>query len=76
MARYFFDISGSIRVDDQTGRHIPDSLDLRIQALAEAAGVAARESRHGKETEVVVTVRDATGAECLKVRLLSQVDVP
>ena len=76
MPDYFFDISGSTRIDDHIGRDVRDPLDLRAQALMAAAGAAARESRMGRETEVVVTVRDATGAVCLTVRLLSQVDVP
>ncbi len=76
MPDYFFDISGSVRIDDRIGRDVRDHLDLRAQALMAAAAAAARESRSGKEAEVVVTVRDATGAVCLMVRLLSQVDVP
>jgi hypothetical protein len=76
MPHYFFDVSGSSEIDDRVGRNVRNSLDLRAQALSEAATVAARESRRGRETTVTVTVRDLTGDVCLKVRLLSQVDVP
>lgn len=76
MLLYFFDISGSVRIADKTGRYVRDPLDLRAQALMAAANAAARESGHGKEAEIVVTVRDLTGAVCLRVRMLSQVDVP
>jgi hypothetical protein len=70
MPRYFFDIDDDVKLTDDEGMALPDLKAARgeaARALAEAAKDVLPDGGH--EKELVISVRDDTGAVVLTARL-------
>ncbi|TXN24982.1 hypothetical protein [Methylobacterium sp. WL9] len=76
MARYFFDIHDGVEIRDVIGRELENGAILRAEALQVATALLKAEADECKDTTLVLSVRDLTGAMKLKVRLVCQVEEP
>lgn len=74
MPRFYFDIHDGLDIRDDVGRELPDRAAVREEALQVATKLLAAEAADSKETTLVLTVRDETGATPLKIRLVSQIE--
>lgn len=74
MPRYFFDVNDGAEMRDDIGRELEAGEELRAEALKVVTKLMAAEAEDAKETTLVLTVRDATAAIPLKIRLVCQVE--
>ncbi|QDI83136.1 hypothetical protein E8E01_23335 [Methylorubrum populi] len=74
MSRYFFDINDGNLLRDEVGRDLEGGEIMRAEALQVAASLMQAEAGDAKETAFVLTVRNETGGECLRIRLVCQVE--
>lgn len=75
MPRYFFDVYDGTDLRDEVGRELEDDdAIIRAEALHVIAKLMKAEAEDAKETALILTVRDETGAKPLTVRLVCQVE--
>lgn len=74
MPRYFFDVNDGVELRDRVGRDVEGGAILRAEALQVATALMKAEAEDAKETTLVLSVRDETGAIILRVRLACQLD--
>lgn len=76
MARYFFDIQDGFDHRDEIGQEIESPQALRREALRVMTGLVADEDADSVGFAIIVSVRDATGANVLTLRTVCQFDEP
>lgn len=73
MPRYFFDVNDGFELRDEIGRELEGGAILRSEALQVVTALMKAEADEARETTLTLSVRDATGAIPLRVRLACQV---
>ncbi|GJE54820.1 MULTISPECIES: DUF6894 family protein [Methylobacterium] len=74
MPRYFFDVNDGTEHRDEIGRELKGCADMKSEALRVIAALLAAEAEDAKDAMLVLSVRIATGAITLKVRMACQVE--
>ncbi len=74
MSRFYFDMNDGVDIRDDVGRDLADTVAARAEALAVAIKLLAAEAADAKDTTLVLTVRDETGATPIRIRLVSQIE--
>lgn len=74
MPRYFFDVNDGTEHRDEIGRELKGGADMKSEALRVIAALLAAEAEDAKETTLVLSVRDASSAKHLEVRMACQIE--